>query len=218
MLAISVGFSGPCDPIPLEFLPCLALYPVHAQVVPGSSIDCPYEVLRKTSWNLSGEIPLPQRLFGNSRRMGRSNYYCLKFLKPIFFGVFPLWINCEITLRVGSGIGRDPFNQNFRKCWSKAQWNDAVQHFLGRPVWILVESINLFKLVSTLQWREWARLCEVMHIVWEKYMTSRFIPFNLPFRTISCCMDTKVDSFISILWFQKNMERIANEGILPRLY
>ena len=47
ILAISVVFSRTCDPMPLEFLPCLALQSfllgnklVHVQVVPGSSIDC----------------------------------------------------------------------------------------------------------------------------------------------------------------------------------
>ena len=37
-------------------------------------------------------------------------------------------------------------------------------------------------------------------------MITRFIPFNFSFRTISCCVGTKVDIFISILWFQRNMK------------
>ena len=108
VIAITVGFSRPCAPHASGISAMLSIVAfllgkklVHVQVVPGSSIDCPLLVLRKTSGNLSGEIPLPQRLFGNSRRMGLTNYYCLKVLKSLLFGVFSLWINCEITLRVG---------------------------------------------------------------------------------------------------------------------
>ena len=50
ILAINVGFSRPCGPMPLEFLPCfnsifvaflLGNKFVHVQVVPGSFTGCP---------------------------------------------------------------------------------------------------------------------------------------------------------------------------------
>ena len=42
---VNLGFVRPCDPMPLEFLPCIAfslgIELVHVQAVPGSSIDSP---------------------------------------------------------------------------------------------------------------------------------------------------------------------------------
>ena len=78
----------------------LGNYFVHVQVVPGSSIGCPLSTKQnfiKSYWRNT----LTTEATGNSRRMGLTESLLFIIFGICIFGVFPLLINCEDTLRVG---------------------------------------------------------------------------------------------------------------------
>ena len=95
--------------------------------------------------------------------MELTNYYCLKLLKSLFFGVFPLWINYEITrewVEVLGAIHQPKFPEIFVQS-SMEQFSATgkiskpfdVDHFSrGDRYESWLNGSDPFKLLSTLQW------------------------------------------------------------------